>query len=63
MSAVSSLPRKRLSRAKLEPLDVIAIRRSGAHRRMLAQRYGVSPQSIDNIRARRTWWHVREGAA
>ena len=58
MGAGSSLPGYRLSRAKLTPADVRSIRTTGEHRRKLAARYGVSPQSIDNIRSRRTWWSV-----
>lgn len=43
------------NRAKLTIQDVAWIRRSGANRRHLATRYGMTPQTIDNVRARRTW--------
>lgn len=44
------------NRAKLRELDVRLIRRSGTNRRILARRFGVAPQTIDNVRARRTFW-------
>jgi hypothetical protein len=58
MSAILR-PARGGNRAKLSMDDVQWIRRSGAHRRLLAKRYGVTPQTIDNVRARRTFWWLK----
>lgn len=48
-------------RAKLLESDVIAIRSSrGTSRRDLAERYGMSRGSIDDIMNRRSWAHLED---
>lgn len=41
--------------ARLTAADVRAIRASTAPRRVLAERYGISPTNVTNIRKRHTW--------
>jgi hypothetical protein len=43
---------------KLGEREVLAIRASTEHPRVLAQRYGVSQAHVRGIRIRRTWKHV-----
>lgn len=49
-------------RAKLTESDVLSIRSAGIARRALAERYGVSKASIDDICSGRSWKHLMEGA-
>jgi len=44
--------------AKITEEDVLAIRASNESGRQLAAMYGVSPQSITDIRKRRSWKHI-----
>lgn len=46
--------------AKVTALDVLAIRASSESGRELAVKYGISPQSITDIRKLRSWKHVKE---
>lgn len=55
---MTSIERKRRARAKLTPEQVWAIRRSTRPVRVQARDYGVSRQTITNIRTRATWWHL-----
>lgn len=50
-------PRRGVS-DKLTPEDVREIRSSDEPGRVLALRYGISPQSVTDIRKRRSWAHV-----
>lgn len=59
LEAVSPTENVRRSRAtKLTATDAATIRASGAPGRVLAQRFGVSPQNITDIRKRRSWSEV-----
>lgn len=46
------------TKSKLRVEDVLAIRGSSEPTSILAERYGVDPTSIRDIRARRSWTHV-----
>lgn len=48
--------------AKLTNADVLAIRRSGERRQILARRYKVTESNIGHIRARRSWRYLPEEA-
>lgn len=48
--------------ARLAESDVLAIRRSQEHNAILAERYGVARQTINDIKARRRWAHLSEVA-
>ena len=45
-------------RTKLTAADVLSIRADGRPQRVIAKDYGVSRQSISNIKTRKTWWHI-----
>lgn len=47
------------ARSRLTEGAVRYIRSTGRHRRSLAYEFGVTPASIDAVRARRTWWWLR----
>lgn len=40
---------------KLTDSAIREIRMTGINRRVLARKYRVTPQTIDNVRSRRTW--------
>lgn len=45
--------------AKISEVDVVVIRRSNEHRKILAVRYGLTPTMISYIRHRKAWRHVK----
>ena len=49
---------ERNAQAKLEPSEALAIRSGFMSRQRAAIAYGVSPTTISDIRAKRTWRHV-----
>jgi uncharacterized protein YjcR len=44
--------------AKVTAQDVLAIRASNESGKVLAERYGLSPQSVSDIRKFRSWKHI-----
>lgn len=54
---------RRPSVSKLTPEDVYAIRRSNESRRVLAERFGITPVYVSMIRTGRAWGDLPEEAA